>query len=125
MWVKPPEGPLTAHFDWYEAVCRHCGKVSDVEAVRKTANWMEDVRELLGDRPIKVLSWCRCPVYNERVGGAKNSYHLKGMAVDIAVKGLTPLQVQARLAGQKIIGGLGSYPGFTHIDRNGKRQWSE
>lgn len=121
-WEQPPEGPITEHFDWREAACRHCGRVPDREAVEQTAKMMEAVREKLGGRPVKVLSWCRCPVHNAAVGGAPDSFHKTGQAVDFVVKGLTPGQVQAMLAGH--VGGMGKYKGFTHIDRGPTRRWT-
>lgn len=121
-WVKPPEGQITTHFSWAEAACRCCGRVPSVAAVRETAAMMEEVREQLGAVPVKVYSWCRCPAHNAAVGGASDSFHTKAMAVDFGVKALTPRQVQARLKAHN--GGLGRYPGFTHVDRGPKRRWS-
>ena len=43
---------------------------------------LDPLREAWG-APIIVTSGYRCPVLNARVGGAKNSYHLQGMAADI------------------------------------------
>jgi len=34
--------------------------------------------------PIKLNCVCRCDKYNKSIGGAKDSYHVKGMAADIA-----------------------------------------
>lgn len=45
------------------------------------AQGMEKVRELLGT-PIKVDSWLRVEELNKAVGGAKNSAHMDGFAVD-------------------------------------------
>lgn len=35
----------------------------------------------------KIQSWLRTTLYNVAIGGSKNSYHCKGMAVDIFVEG--------------------------------------
>jgi zinc D-Ala-D-Ala carboxypeptidase len=35
--------------------------------------------------PFKILSGCRCEAHNKRVGGAKNSAHLRCCAADIEV----------------------------------------
>lgn len=48
------------------------------------------VRKLIAARyiaatPFEITSWCRCPEHNKAVGGAPNSSHLKGEAVDIHV----------------------------------------
>lgn len=122
-WKQPPRAPLTDHFDWREAACKCCGRIPDADVVREAAEKMEQVRLLLGDRPLHVHSWCRCPAHNRRVGGAPKSCHLLGVAVDFTMKHLAPPQVQARLADHD--GGLGSYPGFTHVDFGPKRRWEE
>ena len=43
---------------------------------------LEPLRQHFG-KPIKINSGFRCKALNETVGGAKNSYHTKGRAVDI------------------------------------------
>ena len=121
--VKPPEGKISPHFSWDEAKCRcGCGRVAGIEAVKITAHWLEQVRDVFGDRVIHINSWCRCPTHNFRVGGESGSFHMTGMAVDITVRGLTPFQVWFKLrwkqwGAKKLVRGLGKYPSFTHIDR--------
>lgn len=127
-WTRAPAGRITDHFAWAEARCRHCGKIPDAETVREAAAWLEKVRIILG-RPVKVLSWCRCPVHNAAIGGKSHSYHLKGMAVDIVCKDLSAPNLRDFLRPHHteggLIGGLGAYPGFTHVDRGPFRSWSE
>lgn len=56
---------------------------STVRAVlAQTAMQMETVRHLLGDHPLSISSGYRCPALNRAVGGAVNSAHLAGHAVD-------------------------------------------
>ena len=43
---------------------------------------LEPLRAHFG-KPIRINSGFRCKALNEAVGGAKNSYHTKGRAVDI------------------------------------------
>ncbi|MBQ2396818.1 MAG: peptidase M15 [Bacteroidales bacterium] len=43
---------------------------------------MDEIREGYG-KPIYINSWYRCKELNEAVDGAKNSYHMSGLAVDI------------------------------------------
>lgn len=95
----------------------------NVEAMAQAA---EKVRAHLG-RPMRVLSWYRCPAYNAKVGGAKASQHRLGRALDFAVKDMTPHQVQVKceeLQAQGVIGGLGYYSGFSHIDIGTRRSWT-
>ena len=52
-------------------------------------NLLQPLRDKLR-RPIVVTSGYRCPELNKLVGGAKNSQHVLGQAVDIQVSGMTP-----------------------------------
>lgn len=47
-------------------------------------NVLDPAREMLG-RPVTVNSGYRCPALNKVVGGAPNSQHAKGEAVDITI----------------------------------------
>jgi uncharacterized protein YcbK (DUF882 family) len=128
-WQLPPHGMISEHFNFVEAVCRHCGRVPSVAAVEHTAAWLERVRqEVFDGRAMHISSWCRCPVHNRRIGGASQSYHLRGWAVDMVVRGLSPRQVQAACRPHHgeglLIGGLGRYKTWTHIDRGPVRTWA-
>lgn len=57
---------------------------SVVERLRATAEQLEAVRSLLGDRPLTVTSGYRSPAVNQAVGGAPRSAHMKGWAVDFS-----------------------------------------
>lgn len=52
-----------------------------------TANKMETVRSLLGNKVIVVLSCYRTAKVNKLVGGSTTSAHLEGMAVDFICNG--------------------------------------
>jgi uncharacterized protein YcbK (DUF882 family) len=119
-WILAPPGQITKHFSWNEADCRCCGRIASREAVQKAARMMEEIRAKLGGHPIKVLSWCRCERHNRNVGGAQNSFHMLGLAVDFVVKGMSAREVQEALSGHE--GGLGLYTGFTHADCRTDRQ---
>lgn len=43
---------------------------------------MQEVRKILGHKPISVSSWYRCPALNKAVRGSKTSAHMTGWAVD-------------------------------------------
>jgi len=109
---------LSEHFSRSEFVCRcGCGKIK-IEPRLIAA--LEELRVLTG-QPIHINSGYRCPAHNRAVGGETNSFHMKGYAADITCRGLTPRQVK-KLA-EKIPafkgGGIGLYPGFTHVDVRG------
>ena len=57
-----------------------------VKVLTNTANQMEAVRKLLGV-PIHINSGYRSPEVNKAVGGAKNSQHMTGEAVDFIAPG--------------------------------------
>lgn len=127
------DGPLISpHFTLREVACRDRMRTNptgeELSNAIKAAEMMEAIRSHLGDKAITVNSWYRTPAYNRQIGGAKNSMHMKGMAVDFTVAGLTPGQVQRRLIvarekGLLKIGGIGSYKTFTHCDIGPKRTW--
>ena len=117
------------HFNWAEATKGGTRIPTDkrvVDGILKIAKSMEEVRSLLGNRPIRVNSWYRDPVTNRRVGGASRSRHLSGDALDFVVQGMSSSQVYAELNpwwGAR--GGLASSSVFTHIDARGyKARWS-
>lgn len=83
---------------------------------------LEILRAALGGRPMRIVSGYRSPGYNAALpGAARRSQHMAGRAADIKVDGLTAKAVHDKAldlvrAGVMRLGGLGSYPTFTHID---------
>lgn len=77
---------------------------------------LEDIRKHF-NAPVKVNSGYRTPEWNKKVGGAKNSYHCKGMAADINVKGHKTKEV-AKYASERLgnRGGVIQYTNFVHVD---------
>ena len=75
--------------------------------------------------PVMITSGYRTESYNKKVGGARDSKHVKGIAADIVVKGVSPSKVAdyaERLMPDK--GGIGEYATFVHIDvRHEKARW--
>lgn len=65
----------------------------------------------------------RTSAYNKKVGGATNSFHVKGRAFDIVVKGYTPSEV-AKYARSIGIKGVIEYNTFVHIDSRPKQYWA-
>jgi hypothetical protein len=64
---------------WRETVCK-CG--CGLNLTTKFHNAINDLREEYG-KPIIVLSGARCAEHNAKVGGAKQSAHIEGRAVDV------------------------------------------
>ncbi len=99
-----------------------------LENLRELAKNLQVLRDELG-KPIKINSGYRSPAHNKKIGGVRNSQHVKGKAADIVVTGLTPTQLAAvifKLIEQKKMrqGGVGIYPNFVHYDTRGtKARW--
>ena len=53
-----------------------------VERLRLVAGQVQKIRDYFG-KPIRISSGYRCPKLNRAIGGAKNSQHQKGEAMDI------------------------------------------
>ena len=63
----------------------------DLEAtknLRWLAGTLEEVRKLVG-KPVHVSSGYRSPAVNKAVGGSSKSAHMRGLAADITVPGMT------------------------------------
>lgn len=73
--------------------------------------------------PVTINSAYRTEAYNKKVGGAKSSYHMKGQAFDIVVKGVTPLQI-AQYAQRIGINGIIQYNTFVHVDSRPAKYWA-
>lgn len=85
--------------------------------------------KLQNDRPVEIISGYRSPQTNLRLasysdGVAKNSYHTKGMAIDIRMPG-TSLSKLHSTALHMRRGGVGYYPDsqFVHVDVGPVRTW--
>jgi hypothetical protein len=61
--------------------------------LQRLAEFLEDVKEALGGKPIMVNSAFRNKQVNDAVGSKDSSQHRVGCAVDIRIPGLTPDQV--------------------------------
>jgi len=97
---------------------------------------LQEALEKKGHNPngFKVVNGHRHPLYNEKVGGASKSRHIKGEAIDIHIKDIDgngyyeakDKQIVLDLLEKEIIkseGGIGKYPGTraVHFDVRGYR----
>ena len=85
--------------------------------IRELAKNLQALRDYL-KAPITVTSGYRSPEHNKRIGGAKNSFHVKGMAADVKVKGHSPAEVIEAIKeliekGDMSEGGIGKYSSWT------------
>ena len=120
-------GMLSPHFHSSEfrctGTCASCVSNSSKHLPpEQLVQWLEKIREHFGNRPVNINSAYRCPARNAAVGGATNSQHLTGFAVDLWIEGVDPEEVYYfcdELVGSS--GGVGKYNTFTHIDCRGYR----
>ncbi|WP_144209323.1 DUF882 domain-containing protein [Shewanella donghaensis] len=91
---------------------------------------LHNLQQTLGNSDeIHVISGYRSPKTNNMLatksnGVAKKSYHMKGMAMDIAIPGIE-LKTLREAAISLKLGGVGYYPrsGFIHVDSGPVRSW--
>ena len=111
--------PGSQYFTWHEALWlpsdrRHANatEVSStiIKNIIKQAQALDKVRAYFG-QPISVHCWLRPPEYNAKIGGAKNSAHLRGMATDFHMSVYTAQQVRQVLVHDKSL-----YPGAGELD---------
>lgn len=96
----------------------------------RVVDLLHDLQQEVGnDRPVEIISGYRSPRTNSRLreggrGVAKQSYHMRGMAIDIRLDG-TPLSRLRQTAIGMQRGGVGYYPSsdFVHIDVGPVRRW--
>ncbi|HEY9645830.1 MAG TPA: D-Ala-D-Ala carboxypeptidase family metallohydrolase [Chroococcidiopsis sp.] len=113
------------NFTWAEAThggSRMPPNQPTVDAIIRIATLAQQARDRIG-RPFRITSWYRPPDINERAGGASNSRHMVGDAIDFYCDGLTGDQIYRALS-PWWTGGLGRYqryPNLSHIDARGYR----
>ena len=83
---------------------------------------LQSIRNWAG-KAVSINSGYRTESYNEKIGGAKNSYHVKGQAADIVVSGKTPLEV-AQKAEELGMKGIIKYATFVHVDTRATKYFS-
>lgn len=107
------EKNVSPHFKVKEFKCKDGSDkiLVDVEFVQ---NKLESIRSFF-NKPVNINSAYRSPSYNQKVGGATNSYHMKGMAFDIVIKDVTPAEI-AKAAYALGVNGVIQYNTFVHVD---------
>lgn len=114
---------LSPHFTEAEFRCK-CDKCQtlDCTILMMLVKALEHLRVIV-DKPVHVHCGFRCVDHNTKVGGAKKSYHLSGMAADIHVEGYTS-EALASILRRIHIGGVGVYPWGVHVDVGPKREFT-
>lgn len=130
-------GDLSEHFDVGEFRSKD-GVSFPPEVLAQlwnTAQMLERLRTALGDRLGREVALIvtpnggyRSPAQNAKSGGVPGSLHTKGMAADVVCQHAGPKVVQEValvLQAAGIVGGVGQYDGFTHVDIGPRRKWDE
>lgn len=120
--IKDLGDKLSDNFWAYEFICR-CGRQScdAVPISMEVVDRLEKIRaEFAGD--LHVSSASRCVIWNRHVGGAPNSYHLKGLAVDLLCD-INSRETIIHLGKVYGFGGIGIATNFVHLDLGPERVW--
>jgi len=121
----------STHLTWTELACKD-GSAYPLEwrdtRGRELGRMFEAIRAIYR-RPITVGSAYRTVEHNRLIGGARNSQHVQGRALDLypprgvsvtvfaaAIRDLADAMVSE---GDDLIGGIGYYPTFVHVDTRG------
>lgn len=119
----PTTGP-SPNLSWAELACHDGTPYPEEWRDRRgipLAVEFERIRGVIG-APIVVLSAYRTPTYNKKVGGAQNSQHMQGRALDLKPPSGWTIErfynVLRGIAGspESKIFGIGKYPTFVHVD---------
>lgn len=107
------------HFKVKEFACKDGSQVVFID------NYLVSILDILRNqvgKPVIITSGYRTPTRNKAVDGAKYSYHMRGMAADIRIKGMTAKEIANKL--DKIIPnecGIIVYNTWVHIDTRTKK----
>nr|DAR61535.1 MAG TPA: peptidase [Microviridae sp.] len=82
------------HFKVKEFACKDGSQVVFID--NHLVSILDILRNQVG-KPVIITSGYRTPEWNKKCNGAKYSYHMRGMAADIRVHGMTPKQVANEL----------------------------
>jgi len=114
---------LTPHFTLEElTVTNHRSldntpNSSEINNLKRLAEMLEEVKDLLDGKPIMVNSAFRSKAVNDAVGSKDTSQHRVGCAADIRVPGLTPDQVVKAIVNSPIAYDqiIREFDSWTHI----------
>lgn len=117
---------LSANFKSNEFACQGKGCCSKVYIDSTLVSYLQKIRDHF-KAPVTITSGYRCEKHNKAVGGASGSYHTKGQAADIMVKGVKPAEV-AKYAESIGVKGIGLYETtrdgyFVHVDTRPKKSF--
>lgn len=112
-YSKEDNTKVSEHFRAKEFACKD--GTDNILIDSELIETLEKIRNHFG-APVIINSGFRTVKHNREVGGAKASYHCKGMAADIVVKGHSSKEVAEYAKSILDKGGIIRYTNFVHID---------
>jgi hypothetical protein len=91
--------PLTLHFTLEELTTTdhrqfdNTPNPDELANLNRLAKFLEQVKTVLGGKPVMINSAFRCKQVNDAVGSKDTSQHRVGCAADIRIPGMTPDEV--------------------------------
>lgn len=113
IYVKADYGKVSEHFKAKEFQSKD--KTDGILIATELLDTLEKIRNHF-NAPVIINSGYRTPSWNNKVNGAPNSYHCKGMAADIVIKGHGSREVAKYADSIMEQGGVIRYTNFTHVD---------
>ena len=107
------------HFKVKEFACKDGSQVVFIDSY--LVSILDILRNKIG-KPVIINSGYRTPTRNKEVGGAMYSYHMRGMAADIRVNGMSAKEIANEL--NAIVPnecGIIVYSTWVHIDTRAKK----
>lgn len=113
---------LSENFSVYEFSCNGKGCCSETPIDDNLVKYLQMIRDHFGAE-VTVSCGHRCATYNAKVkNAAKKSKHIDGLAADIKVADVKPIEV-AKYAESIGVKGIGHYDTFVHIDTRTKKSF--
>lgn len=101
----------SANFTLKELSCSHCGAGPQPQLIIE----LQRLRDAFGS-PMLITSATRCKEHNAAVGGAPNSMHLQGLAVDVGVPKHQRWDLVRHAMAAGVWRGIGVNKEFIHLD---------
>jgi len=106
--------------------CHFTNEVKPIDV--RVIDTLCEIKDVAGKyKEVKIISGYRSPTYNDFLIGegrnvSKKSLHIKGLAIDFAIDGVSNGEL-SRIARSLSAGGVGKYSEFVHIDVGRVRYW--
>ncbi|MFH1709941.1 MAG: D-Ala-D-Ala carboxypeptidase family metallohydrolase [bacterium] len=112
-------GNLSEHFNHQDFFCgcEACRTIKEYKIHLGLVGVLEALVVKL-NKPVKIKMAYRCEAENERLGGGRKSFHLKGKAVHVYVDGIKPQDLFKHIREMEDVKGIGLNleEGTVHID---------